>query len=199
MDLKELMDIYRREKMSPYLQDLEEDFFSEVRGVMRELQSEFEKSKGGRKQSQLLKELDNVGSIIKEIYEIRERKVVLSALNYVRRDDEEMELESYTPSEEKMLEDVASILNANRRAVLEEGGGKKAKKPRKKKEAPAPEEEKGDGKITLVTVRITKDLPSIVGADGKVYGEFVEEDIVSLPDANAKALIEQGAAEEIKL
>ena len=196
MDTKTLLDIYRKEKMSPYLQDPGEDFYEEVRGVIRELEAQYDESRGNtKKESKLLRELENVKSVILDLYEIRERKVVLGALNYVRRDGGEFEMEDLTESEEKMLEDVASILKKNRRAVFEEGSAKKVKK------APAPEKKaaKPENKIQLVTVRIAKDLPSIVGADGKVYGEFKEEDVVSLPDANARALIEQGAAEEIKL
>jgi DNA replication initiation complex subunit (GINS family) len=199
MDLKALMDVYRKEKMSPYLQDLGEDFYSEVRGVMRELESKYDESRGKtKKQGMLLKELDNVGSIIKDLYEIRERKVVLSALNLVRREDEEIELENLTEEEEKMLEDIASILKKNRKAILEGDGGNKVKNSPSKK---PPEKKKAETEAdnSLITVRITKDLPSIVGVDGKIYGAFQEEDVVSLPDANAKALIEQGAAEEIKL
>ena len=190
MDTKALLDIYRKEKMSPYLQDLGDDFYSEVKGVIRELESAYDASKGQTKRgSQELRELENVKSVVLDLYEIRERKVVLGALNYVRREGEEIEMENLTTKEEKMLGDVVDMLKNNRKVVLEGGGRKSTKKaPTKKKEAKA-----------LITVRITKDLPSIVGADGKIYGEFKEEDVVSLPDANAKALIEQGAAEEIGL
>ncbi|MBU2560556.1 hypothetical protein KKA03_06640 [archaeon] len=199
MDTETLLDIYRKEKMSPYLQELEGDFYEEVQSVIRELEARYDESRGNTKQgSKLLRELENVKSVVLDLYEIRERKVVLGALNYVRRDGGEFEMEDLTESEEKMLGDVADVLKENRRAILEGGPPKKVKKQKaekkqEKKEA-APEK-----KISLVTVRITKDLPSIVGADGKIYGEFQEEDVVSLPDANARALIEQGAAEEIKL
>jgi DNA replication initiation complex subunit (GINS family) len=207
MDTKALLDIYRKEKMSPYLhiyrkekmspylQDLGEDFYSEVKGVIRELESAYDASKGQtKKESRQLRELENLKSVVLDLYEIRERKVVLGALNYVRREGEDIEMENITAEEEKMLEDVVALLKNNRKIVLEGDSGKSAKKaPKKKKEA------KSRDKSTLITVRITKDLPAIVGADGKVYGEFKEEDVVSLPDANAKALIEQGAAEEIGL
>ncbi len=196
MDAKALMDIYRKERMSPYLQDLEEDFHGEVDGVIKELQSQYEESKGETsKQSRVLKELENVESVIKDLYDIRERKVVLSALNYVRREGEEIETENLTEEEKKMLDDVIDILKKNRKAVLEKVNKRKVKNRRPSKKKPV----QPSIKSSLVTVRITKDLPSIVGADGKVYGEFKEEDVVSLPDANAKALIKQGAAEEIKL
>ncbi len=197
MDTKSLMDIYRKERMSPYLQDVGEDFYSEMDSAIKELHSQYEEcSKKGElsRQGRVLKELENVKSVIKDLHEIRERKVVLSALNHVRREGDEMEVENLTEDERKTFEDVIDVLKKNRKTNL-----KKAKKnsPNKKppKEGNVQEEIKG----SLVTVRITKDLPSIVGADGKVYGAFEEEDIATLPDANATALIKQGAAKEIKL
>jgi len=197
MDTADLLEIYRKEKMSPYLCELEENFYSEVDGIIKELESQYEERRDDRKSSgKLLKELENVKTVVEELYEIRERKVVLGALNYVRREGGDIDLDNLTTQEEKMLEDVAGILNENRKEIHEGGGANKAKKPPKKKNPPR---EKKDAKIALITIRITKELPSIVGADGKVYGAFVEEDVVTLPGANARALIEQGAAEEIKL
>jgi len=199
MDMEALMDIYRKERMSPYLQDVGEDFYSEMDSALKELHSQYEEClrKGETsRQSIVLKELENVKSVIKDLYEIRERKVVLSALNYVRREGEEIAVENLTEEEGKMLEDVIDILKMNRKAILEKAKtvpNSSDKKPSKKKAGQA------GIKSSLVTVRITKDLPSIVGADGKTYGAFEEEDVVSLPDANAKALIEQGVAEEIRL
>ena len=197
MDTKSLMDIYRKERMSPYLQDVGEDFYSEMDSAIKELHSQYEEcSKKGElsRQGRVLKEMENVKSVIKDLHEIRERKVVLSALNHVRREGDEMEVENLTEEERKTFEDVIDVLKKNRKTDL-----KKVKKnpPDEKppKEGNVQEEIKG----SLVTVRITKDLPSIVGADGKVYGAFEEEDIVTLPDANATALIKQGAAKEIKL
>jgi len=51
--------------------------------------------------------------------------------------------------------------------------------------------------IPTITVRILKDLPPIVGIDGKIYGEFKVEDIVTLPKPNAEVLIKQGVAQRI--
>ncbi len=201
MDTKSLMDIYRKERMSPYLQDVGEDFYSEMDSAIKELHSQYEEcSKKGElsRQSRVLKEMENVKSVIKDLYEIRERKVVLSALNHVRREGDEMEVENLTEEERKTFEDVIDVLKKNRKTTLEKANAKKVKNPpdeKPHKEGNVQAEIKG----SLVTVRITKDLPSIVGADGKVYGAFAEEDIVTLPDANATALIKQGAAKEIRL
>ncbi len=52
----------------------------------------------------------------------------------------------------------------------------------------------GSGNMTL---RILTDLPPIVGADQMTYGGFKKEDVVALPERNAKIFIKHGYGEEI--
>lgn len=201
MDIKVLMELYRKERMSPYLQDVGDGFYTEMESAIKELKLQYEEClKRGEisKQTTHLKELENVKSVIKDLYEIRERKVILGALNYVRRDGEEIELENLTEEERKMLDEIIDVLKNSRKTILESSKGGEIERPPEKRPSKEKAPKKGIN-FSLVTLRITKSLPSIVGADGKVYGSFEEEDIVSLPDANAMALIKQGAAEEIKL
>lgn len=46
-----------------------------------------------------------------------------------------------------------------------------------------------DGSGTLKTLLILDELPSILGVDKNVYGPVIPQDIVTLPEANAKVLI----------
>jgi len=50
-------------------------------------------------------------------------------------------------------------------------------------------------RITMVTVKFLKDMPSFVGVDGKTYGPYKTGDIASLPEANAAVLVERKVAE----
>jgi len=45
-----------------------------------------------------------------------------------------------------------------------------------------------------VTLRFSKDIPQIIGADMKSYGPFIVEDLASLPVQNAKIFVKQGLA-----
>jgi DNA replication initiation complex subunit (GINS family) len=45
-----------------------------------------------------------------------------------------------------------------------------------------------------ITLRFSKNIPQIMGADMKPYGPFVSEDIASLPTQNAKVFVKQGLA-----
>jgi DNA replication factor GINS len=45
-----------------------------------------------------------------------------------------------------------------------------------------------------VTLRFSKNIPSIIGADMKTYGPFNVEDVATLPVENAKIFVKQGLA-----
>jgi DNA replication initiation complex subunit (GINS family) len=45
-----------------------------------------------------------------------------------------------------------------------------------------------------LTIRFSKSIPAIMGADLKSYGPFAVEDVASLPADNAKILVKQGLA-----
>jgi DNA replication initiation complex subunit (GINS family) len=45
-----------------------------------------------------------------------------------------------------------------------------------------------------LTLRFTKPIPAIMGADMKSYGPFAAEDVASLPSLNAQILVKQGLA-----
>jgi DNA replication initiation complex subunit (GINS family) len=50
-----------------------------------------------------------------------------------------------------------------------------------------------------VVLRFTKNIPAIIGADMKLYGPFVAEDVASLPAENAKMLVKQGLAISVEV
>lgn len=51
--------------------------------------------------------------------------------------------------------------------------------------------------MELSVVRFLDNVPEIVGVDLKIYGPYKKEDVGSLPNQNARALIKQGLAKEI--
>ncbi|MEE8168185.1 MAG: hypothetical protein V3T58_04875 [Candidatus Hydrothermarchaeales archaeon] len=224
MDVKTLREIQRKERMSPYLQELGKDFYSELEGYLKGVRSNYlEESKKGEisKLSIALSELENIKAIISDIYETREKKIVSSALYYVRSETE-MGRENLTKEEADMLKKIIEVLREKRASVLEKVVAEKgftiyrgakekagatpvveAKVPKEVAEVKSDREEKVEEEEQIkavqskTTVRILKDLPSIVGVDGHVYGSFKQEDVVTIPEPNARVLINQGVAEQI--
>ena len=54
-------------------------------------------------------------------------------------------------------------------------------------------------KIKPVTVRFVKEFDEIVGVDLEKYGPFKPEDIATIPNENAQALISNGIALKIRI
>jgi DNA replication initiation complex subunit (GINS family) len=220
MDVKSLREIQRREKMSPYLQELGKDFYKELRAYVSEVHSKYlEESRRGdiSKLSMALGELENIKAMVSDIYETREKKIVNNALYYIKS-EEEMGIENLTLEEENMLRKIIDIVREQRSSVLEkiigeasyssptevskskakEDNGKENHKISEQQQAATVKvEERTTHKKT--TIRLLKDLPSIIGIDGEIYGSFKREDVVTLPEPNARVLINQGAAEYVNV
>ena len=187
MDIKLLRELNRKEKTSPYLQKIEKNFYDELAALMREVYIKREDC-SEEELPKFLAELENLRNIIIELYEAREKKIVSNALYYVRT-GEKIELENLSKEEEVFLKKIVEIIKSHRENILDKTlKGKIDEKESK-------EEKKTE--IPTITVRILKDLPPIVGIDGKIYGEFKVEDIVTLPKPNAEVLIKQGVAQRI--
>lgn len=201
MDIKALRELHRKERTSPSLQDVGKDFYREAEALLEELYTRCEDAKHGdiAKLSAMIAELENVKNTIRDIYELRERKILSDAM-YSVKSGGAIEAENLTPEEEELLRSVSTALRESRGKLLAKILAEKTVRvPRKEEQSQLVQKEERQEAAARITVRMLKDLPPIVGVDGRIYGGFKSEDVVSLPEPNARAFINQGAAEEIKL
>jgi DNA replication initiation complex subunit (GINS family) len=200
MDVKTLREIQRKEKMSPYLQDIGKDFYQELRGYLREVLEGIKDAKGSDTSSLALKlaEFENIKNIVSDLYETRERKIVSNALYYVKSGDA-VEAKNLVTEEEEVLRKIVDLLRSKRQAVLDRAlhGKRLVQKDKPMKLAEKKKPSQPPLKQEFLTVRVLKDLPSIVGVDGRVYGAFKTEDLVTMPKANAETFINRGVAEKV--
>ncbi|MFQ5975886.1 MAG: hypothetical protein ACE5J5_06200 [Candidatus Hydrothermarchaeales archaeon] len=207
MDINTLTELLRKEKRSPYLQEVGEDFYSQLEKYINEFYKKYSEHSEERK---------NLEKLIVDLYNARERKVVLNALSFARRGTKP-EVENLVPEEEKTLKEIMEILKIQRDKFLKftsqtsipKGNKKqideakigdleKVKPELKTVEEPQTSKESEKKIFPKRTVRILEDMPQIVGVDGKTYGSFKLEDVVNLPEANAKIFIKRGVAEFIQ-
>ncbi len=171
MDLEEvyrtLLDMLDRERSSSKLTEIDENLYKEILDFVRKTQIE-----EFRDDIEKIKIFIKIKETLSELLFKRVEKMVLYAL-YASRDKEYIEPRNIMSSEKEFYSEIL----------------------RKIKEKLEEIEKKEDN--NKITVRILKDLPEIVGIDGKIYGPFKKEDVVNLPKENAEALIKRGVAEEI--
>lgn len=197
-----LFELLHREKERTDLQKMEPAFFSDVIGYIKD-----KKKILGAKDSTFAQEerrkterqLENIYKIIKEIYERREKKIILLALDKSRTKSNLIDTSSLLKEEKVVFEALSDLLDTYRDSILYSVLNEQM--PFMQPIAKAPKEEfrpASELKKPTKLVRFISYMSKFVGPELEEYGPFDEEDIASLPFEVADVLISKGKAEEIK-
>ena len=173
-----LREIQRNEKKSEKLFELNEDFFESS-------QQYFEQRQKSKDNGNMI-ELENAKTILRDIVDRRERKILNQALRATRT-HERVETSAMTTSEKELFDELISTLKKYRTDIIGEA-----------EKEPEPEEIEEREKTGLMKVKILEDLPAIVGSDFEDYGPFKRGDVVELPPENAEIFISKGKAETVE-
>jgi DNA replication initiation complex subunit (GINS family) len=193
LDVSSLGELLRKERASPSLQPVGGSFHDELVGLLKEVEEKF---------PPYSRERQNLKNLVMDIFSSREKKLVFFAISYARS-GEELDVDNATQEEKEFLISLIGILRERRRGLF----GKKEKKAKGgvsdrsvnsgKSNNENTSEDEEDDQERLVTLRILEELPPIVGSDGKTHGSFKPEDIVALPERNAKIFLKHGYGEKI--
>jgi len=190
-----LYELLRREKSRSELQKLDKDFFNDVIKYVKDKKDilESQKSKenifAAKEIERTTKQLASIYTILKELYNSRENKILGLAL-LSSRNDSKVDSSLFLPEEIIFYERIKSNFNLYRKGILNrvlEG---------KLPSFEEPKVIKSDFQSKML-IRLVNSIPKFVGGNGFTYGPFEEEDIANLPLDIAKLLIEKGRAEEI--
>lgn len=199
MEISDIAEIIRKEKSSNFLQELGENFHAELGELVERVFSSY---------PEYSRERENLKKLISELINVREKKLVNIALSIVREKKRSKnsvgDIENITEYEKKALNEIIAALEKNRRAFESIFSGKREITEKNMPEAGKFEKEhksetkKEQKKQKMLAIRMLADLPPIFGIDKKVYGPFKKEDVVFMPEKNAKIFIDKKYAVEIK-
>ena len=178
-DIRTIHQTERDEKNN--LTEIRRDFYVKAKEYIEKLKKNLEAEKDEYKKKLISDELKSATQIIRDIYKMREKKIVLAALSKVRggRPDTRFFLEN----EKKLFDDNVECLKRYREVILE--GKKEAKKEVR--------EERREKRFIAL---IKSDIPRFVGPDMRTYS-LRKNDVVCLPESIFKILESKGAAESI--
>jgi DNA replication factor GINS len=173
----ELYKAWKSEINSEETQPLPEDFYQRAEAYVGSAEhDETSADEHTAKGRLLFKEKEIVNRLLHELKEARLRKLLALAQNGKGINEANL-----TEEERKLAREFTqSVADFNK------------DKPKAK---PAVSEEP----VGLSVLRFLQDIPEIVGTDLKIYGPYKKEDVGSLPNQNAIALVKQGAAKEIEV
>ncbi len=198
-----LFSIYQKEKNLRSIQKLDELFYRKVADQISRLNRIIEKVKeiDTEELKKLRIELENLKLLIRDIYDLREKKILELALITSRLKSESEDIDKLTIEEKVLYKILFNTLLAFRKYVLESVlSGEKPKLEELGKELNKILKASGLPKERNVkVVRIVKEISEFVGTDLQTYGPYKPEEIVTLPKDVAEMLINSGFAEEIRI
>jgi len=122
--LETLYDILRNEKKREDLQKLEDTFFIDVIGYLREKKALLESQErstdifAAGEREKLEYELRSIKRILKEIYEKREKKIIEIALNRSRTGSDIIDTSAMLREEREWYQDILQTMDHYRRSIL---------------------------------------------------------------------------------
>jgi DNA replication factor GINS len=205
-----LNDILRDErKTRSKLVPLESGFYGTVAAQICELEEEKRKIDDiySTKYAILEDELKTARKAIDNIVERRTAKIInLASLHSSSKPKDQKEIESMTPGEREFYNKLLQLMTGYRSELMDRIFIKKEKQvvplqPQVSRYH-EPKETSSEGKKDInkeyIVVRLLKDIPTFVGADGRNY-TLAKEDVAVLSAVNAKALINRNVAIQISV
>ena len=191
LTFEKIRDIHRAEKESRKLEKLPDNIMKEAADYIERKQHIKEKTNTD------VYELENIKNIIKDLFEIRERKILNLALYSVRTG---LPVENLTKEEEKLFYSLVNILKTFREEFLDKLGNPAAMVRMEsngdisKKNGSNDKSEKQ--KTKKRQIRVVQDIPEFVGTDLKSYS-LKKNDIISLDEKIENLLIKRGLAKVV--
>ncbi len=207
INLNDILRDERKSKLVPF----ESDFYDKAAKQIQELEGEKKKigDTYSTKYSIIEDEVKTTRKALENIIERRTKKIIMEAsLRASSKQKEKQDLDSMTPEERTFYNRLLEVMTEWRGDLFDKALGKvkdatlpaaviaavpsEAELP-EYKEKTTPLEGKKDISKEYIVVRLLKDIPTFVGADGSNY-TLAKEDVAVLSAVNAKALINRNAA-----
>ena len=191
---KTLRKIQQMEKNSPVLTDLRPNFYNELSEFLENLENRLDSETSSQKQTLLKEEISNIKKIAVNIYELREKKILLAVVTKARGGNPD--LKNITDVEHNIYDPVLELLQRSRKQILESKKNENNVEDEKEDEPIEPEKPDENDKNTNPIVRVTEDIPEFIGTDTKKYN-LRKNDVLSLPEDMSKMLTKRGAVKRI--
>jgi DNA replication initiation complex subunit (GINS family) len=200
INYKNLRKIQQIEKESPTLTKIESSFYTALSDYLKYLDSRLEKESSTQKQMLLKEEVQNTKKIATNIYEQREKKIILAAISKTRGG--EPDLKNLVGVERNLFDSILQMMVQTREELL----NKKTREKEEEKTVESSVEPKAENKKQeIITpkqqninpiVMVAKDIPEFIGTDAKKYN-LRKGDVLSLPKDMSDTLSKRDAVKEI--
>ena len=198
-----LFELLRNEKNRDELQKLSPNFLNEVSSYISEKQNSLNEKLNMYSEEEKLKAERQIyhlkNSILRELYEKRERKIIAMALNKSRTNTI-IDTSLMLKFEKEMFDQLVELFTNNRTEFMNKAFELKKtviKETQTEEQDDDDDDDEDEGEVETKLIRFLTSVPKFMGKELEVYGPFEEEDVASLPEEIAELLIKKGRAEEL--
>jgi DNA replication initiation complex subunit (GINS family) len=190
IDYKTLRRIQQLEKTTPVLSKIPEMFYQKLTVYIENLEQRALQEKDSQKLKLFHDEIENTKKLVHDIYELREKKIVQSALSKVRGGTPD--LKNVHPLEQQLFDILIKQINLARTKIFTT---KPEKTPLLPSSKPKPTHDPSSNTHPILHIKET--LPEFVGTNMKTYA-LRKDDVLSLPQDISAPLLKRGVANQIK-
>lgn len=215
-----LFDLLRREKGRGELQDLEKDFYEDVMSYLTEKQNSLTISSSRGEREKIRIQIKNVKKILRELYELREKKIMNLASSKVKTSSNLIDTSKLLDKEQDLFNDACDLFSKYKKEILEKitiehttDDMMYSQNDTRPEEKPTPEPRKeptlqnnpqqnnqNDVKEKqqsgMINITLLYDLPRFLGMDKKIYGPYRKGENTQMPHDTAKLLLDKKRAEQ---
>ncbi len=201
MSYRSLRKIQNSEKNSSLLSVLKNNFYLIVNEYIENLNCRYDNETSSQKKILLEDEIKNTKKIIINIYELREKKIILSAITKARGGNPD--IKNMLNIEKKLYDSILKLLSDSRNNFLKEHEEEKDELIDKsdnkednieKIEAPIEKNNRNFNPIVIVQ----KDIPEFVGTDFRNYS-ISKGDVISIPENMSEMLLKRNVVKKLDI
>ena len=181
------------EKNSPVLTELKPDFYNVLLEYLKNLDNRLDRETSAQKQILLKDEIQNTKKIATNIYEQREKKILLAAISKARGGNPD--LKNMVNIEKNLFDTILDAIETSRKQFFKKEQIEK-KTTEQKKELIKPKKPDENKKNSNPIIIVTEDVPEFIGTNEKKYN-LRKNDILSLPDDMCNMLFRRGVVKKI--
>ena len=200
-----LYETLRREKSREELQQLDEGFFRNVLTYLREKQQAYDDNLtkndifSQSERDKLHIQLSNIRKILRDVYDIRERKIINMSVNKSRTNSNIIDTANLLVQEQAIFQSLTAVMSQHRSGILHRI--LEMREPDvlpmilpvpevKNEEIPSPLEH------GMKKIKIVETMEQFYGEELEQYGPYQPNEEITLPEQLADILISQGKAVE---
>lgn len=189
-----LREIQQSEKKSPKLSNIKPGFYKYLSEYIQKMEKRLEKEDSTQKKKLLEDEIENTRKIAENIYEQREKKILLAAISKARGGHPN--LENLVEAEKNLFDSILEKMKKTREDVFKIEEEKEEKEDKKSENSKKEDKKKLEHEKPVILIK--KDIPEFIGTDKKKYN-LKQNDIVSLSKDMCEMLSKRDVANQLKI